>query len=364
MPWRVGRNDKECFWAVNEPDDGPSAPSDPSTSGAPFPGQLLHPYVYITKAIEWLLADPKHIDEPDIPLEERVALLRGRVRMDWTIGRVGAMATQEILDGLRAIGTTLDADGFRGLAAQYMSAIDLAEAHFGRPEDIPAPYDDDFTWMAALELWRRLLPERPCVEMVEEELVDGYLAFEDDDVAGIVAHWEAAWSLLKKAAPVQVKSLDMAEVALTGHPPMQLPDWCDNFESVLDDMALEDRPSAPRRLAFCTDFLERFPESDNERLLSIRKAVGETHAILGDRRRADAAFKAMVRDYPDDPSVLVAWADSFWMVQIPGPDAIPAKDLARAERMYVKALGMRGADHDDVWEKLDDLREEQKELSA
>ena len=82
MPWRVGRNDKECFWAVNEPDDGPSTPSDPSTSGAPFPGQLLHPYVYITKAIEWLLADPKHIDEPDIPLEERVALVRERVRMD------------------------------------------------------------------------------------------------------------------------------------------------------------------------------------------------------------------------------------------------------------------------------------------
>ncbi len=358
MPWRVGRNDKECFRAVNEPDEDTDRPSYIAEEQDLHPGQLLHPHVYINKVLEHLLAHP----EKCRGLEDRLDAVTsptgpdGAIELRWSARRLGAMGTEEILQSLARLGNPLEPEEFRRLARGRTSAIDLADECLRVTHDIPAPYDGDFVWMASLELWRRLV-RRPCVEMLEEELIDGYLALDDGRCPEAVAHWEAAWRLLKRAVPARIGSIEAAEEHLTGCPARRLPRWCDDLCGELVDATGEDRACASRLLAFSSGFLTRFPGSDRGIILFMRTSVAEAHAMLGHRREADEAYGALARDDPGDVPTYLLWGDSLWRPPAVRRMDSTVRDRARAKELYEKALRLGGPLEDVLRERLRELEE-------
>ena len=95
--------------------------------------------------------------------------LKGHINKLWDSRKVERMATEEILLKLGSMGVAVDTPTFKNLAKDYMSAIQLAEERFYTQDVVYDHYDEDFIWLAACELWKRLLPDRPCIEML-----DGY----------------------------------------------------------------------------------------------------------------------------------------------------------------------------------------------
>jgi hypothetical protein len=71
------------------------------------------------------------------------------------------MSTDEILARLRQLGIPLTEAAYRQDARGHDSAERMADerraTRSSRPEQ---RYDDDFLWMAAIVLWKRLVPDR------------------------------------------------------------------------------------------------------------------------------------------------------------------------------------------------------------
>jgi hypothetical protein len=323
----------------------------------PFPGQLLHAEVYLMKLLERMMADPDHDRRLDSKLHTYRPDPNGPAQLRWTTASIGAMATEEILQAFDLLNISLDKEGFKRLARGRTSVIELAKECLETPDELPKPYDVDFVWMGALELWRRLLPGRPCVEMIEMELQEGYHLLEESKLSEAVDHWEEAWRLLKRAVPRRIRSIEEAELFLTGLPPRQLPGWCGDFGGVLSEPARQKRAFAERRLAFLTDFLGRFPESGREMVFVVRVAVASMQLMLGERGLGRGTFEALAGDFPDEPLVYMIWADCLWKPPATRKGDVRLKDRVEAEGLYRRALALGGGLEHVAERRLHDLRQ-------
>jgi hypothetical protein len=133
------------------------------------PEQMTVNRLSLMRCGEWLQDNPAFLDE----LAERLKAvaphtdLKGHINKLWDSRKVERMATEDILLKLASMGVAVDARTFVNLAKGYVSAIQMAEEQFYTRDVVCDHYDDDFIWVAACELWRRLLPDRPCIEMLD-----------------------------------------------------------------------------------------------------------------------------------------------------------------------------------------------------
>lgn len=101
--------------------------------------------------------------------EEVLKKLEDREANAWSPEKLKALSTEDILAKLESLGIKTNQEDFVNLAKELKSAEDLEEK-FWCDQLQAEGWDEDFSWMAAIELWRRWLPEQPCVEMLDDEL--------------------------------------------------------------------------------------------------------------------------------------------------------------------------------------------------
>jgi hypothetical protein len=340
----------------SDPDSATSLEARPDGSD-PGPGKLLYSNVPIMKVTEWFQDHPDKAAKMDatVKVKNPAWTPADSVMARLTSRHLKTMSTEEILKAFALLGTPLDEATFKERAGGHTSAIDLLREDLHPSDEYPGRDDADFAWLGAVELWRRWVP-RPCVEMLEEELSDGYLARDDHDREGSIYHWERAWVMLGKAIPTRIRSLEGAETHLTRNPPGPLGDWCADYcGALIDEMREGSRPAAERLLAFSKEVLERFPESRDGTVLLMRTSVAEAHAALGDRGRADEAYGAILKDDPDDVPTYLLWGDSLWRPPAVRREDVRTRDLARAEELYMKGLRVGGPLDDVLRDRLREI---------
>ena len=174
MSRKIGRNDpcpcgsgrkykRCCLRRGLVPKNGPSM-EDP-----------LLDRLTLTRTAEWLKDNPDILDGLSANMKEIMPRtdFKGHIDQLWDFEKVGRMPTGDILLKLASLGIIVDPGKFADLARGYVSAIQLAEDKF-YPQTTVQGYDEDFPWLAAYELWKRLLPGRPCIEMLDGfEVIDG-----------------------------------------------------------------------------------------------------------------------------------------------------------------------------------------------
>jgi len=105
------------------------------------------------------------------------------------------MTTEAIVYKLKELVPAFDLDSFVAKTEKYLSCEDLTEEEY-YPIATFSDTDEDFIWMACEELWKRLVPDKPSVELVAEQLdnlVEGIMK------AGEKRRWKEALRLSREA---------------------------------------------------------------------------------------------------------------------------------------------------------------------
>jgi len=87
----------------------------------------------------------------------------------WEPEIVAGMTSEEIIRKLKELVPFFDLDSFVTKTGKYLSCEDLTEEEY-YPQATFSDEDEDFIWIACEELWKRLVPDKPAVEFVAEQV--------------------------------------------------------------------------------------------------------------------------------------------------------------------------------------------------
>jgi tetratricopeptide (TPR) repeat protein len=280
------------------------------------------------------------------------ARLRRRIEEGWTFGRIEPMSSGEIFSRLNRLGIPVTPEVFRYDAARYESAERLADEwrtqYTLRPE---GRYDDDFVWMAAIVLWKRLIPDRICFEQIDERMQEGYDLLEAQRTAEACDAWGQVWEWLREKVTPERNTIAALDADFRGM--QSVFSWCQDFEMELGNAGLDDLEYCRLRIRYCREFLETFADVEWLMRGNFLRAEAESYWRLGDVETAEAWFEALIEEDPDWAWGYIEWADLYWMFR----DS--PKNYARGEAILKRALAHRNLeDRGDVLDRLRDLRAE------
>jgi hypothetical protein len=200
----------------------------------------------------------------------------------WTLDRIKKMDTGQIIEKLKSMNLEFEIEDFKKQAQNYVSAIALAEDHYYTQQYYAHDRDEDFIWMAVIELWNRIIPERYSAEMIDDLMQGGYDDIENDNYREAMAKWEKAWNMVTSIIPPDIKSIidaDMIIPQLT----QKLYNWCQDFQMELGNVAIDGRDPDfyARRIKYCQEFCRSFPYSDQLIIQNMLRAEAESHTALG-----------------------------------------------------------------------------------
>ena len=109
------------------------------------------------------------IDDPLSLFPRHVPERRGR----WSSDEVGQIPTDKVIEKLAMCGIPFSPDEFRKDVAECHGSGDIHARWKGRHAITAKGWDEDFPWMAADVLWRRLVPDKVSTEAIDDLMQDG-----------------------------------------------------------------------------------------------------------------------------------------------------------------------------------------------
>jgi len=203
----------------------------------------------------------------------------------WNLNKVKKMSTLEIIETLGSMHVDFEIERFKEQAQNYISAIQLAEDHYYTQNFQAEDEDEDFIWLAIIELWNRIIPEKYNMEMIDDLIQEGYEDIEKQNYRGGMEKWERAWNIIVSIVPPHIKSVTDADKFI----PILTQcifNWCQDFEMELANAALEDASFHLKRIKYCQDFRRSFPYSEKSIIKNMLKAEAESRDELGDTETA------------------------------------------------------------------------------
>ena len=199
----------------------------------------------------------------------------------WTLNKVRKMSTSEIIEKLESMHIDFEIERFKKEAQDYISAIQLAEDHY-YTQNFQAPgQDEDFIWLAIIELWNRMIPEKWNMEMIDDLTQEGYEDIGKQNCRDGIEKWEKAWNMIISIVPPHIKSVEDADKFISGLT-QSIFNWCQDFEMELANAAVEDASFYLKRIKYCQDFCRIFPNSDESIIKNMLRAEAESRTELGD----------------------------------------------------------------------------------
>jgi tetratricopeptide (TPR) repeat protein len=231
--------------------------------------------------------------------------------MQWlSYDEVNDLTTEKIIMTLEQMNIPFHKETFLEDINHFYSAHALAENWFNKYEVSATDRMEDFPFYAAWILWERLAPTgNLSSEQIEDLLNGGFeLLNEGDSVSGCNL-WLKAWEAIKSRREKNIKNLKPFEVAYRS---FSVANFSQDLESELHNAGLEDTGFFEKRIDYCSEFCELFPE-ELELIQNMRKAIAESYSQLGHYDQAEAEFKQIVRDYPENPWGYIGWGDMYFM---------------------------------------------------
>ena len=275
----------------------------------------------------------------------------------WTIGRVAALETTEILSKLCEIGVDGSPEAFRPLTDDTTSAWEVSSAwreQLRRARSGPIPrHDDDFLGLAACELWKRTCPDRPSQEMLDDWMQEGYALWEEHQVERACERWQWVWEVIRARLTPQMRTCADTEVVFNG---MQaLHNWVQDFQLELRNLAVRDPARATDAVSFAMEVLAQFPDEEELFDINFRTDLGEALFLAGRADEGERVFLQLIDDYPDHPAGYARLADNLGFGLRPGDEPVDKeRAIALLERALARPVQDPGAW--DVRRRLEELR--------
>ena len=300
--------------------------------GQRLPNSRIHPWVE-ARIRDWFA-------------NRRTGGTRARLRSSLTLSIVRAMTTPTLLDQLARCGVELDKASFVAAAADHRSAWDLSDA-WAATAALPSA-SDEFLGLAACELWRRLCPDRPSLEMLDELMQEGYDALKANDRIAACETWLQLTNLLIEALPPEVEDIAEADEVFPGL--QSVGNWLGDAELELHNASLDRPQLAKRGASWCRQLIARFPNDPGCR--ELRRQEAEFHLTLGEPERGMALLVALREEDPDDAMPYAMLSDWYAHDRRMG-----SHDLTRAVEVLEAALSrpVRNAEDWSLQHRLEDL---------
>jgi predicted nucleic acid-binding protein len=241
-----------------------------------------------------LYDNPEQLEQIDGEIEkyydDKSVSFKDFIIRSWSLNKVRKMSTSEIIEKLESMDIDFEIERFKKQAQNYISAIQLAEDHYYTQIFHAQDQDEDFIWLAIIELWNRIIPERCNIEMIDDLMQEGYEDIENRNYRNGVEKWEKAWNMIISIVPPNLKSITAADEFIP-QLTQNIFNWCQGFEMELGNAGLEDNSFYAKRIKYCRDFCRIFPRSDESIIQNMFRAEAESYAALGETETADKIFQ-------------------------------------------------------------------------
>ncbi len=284
------------FGKLSEMED--DIPWEDDEEFVPMPDDL-HPYT-IARMIEHPLGDMLN----KLSEEERQKLSKR-----WTITNIADLTTDEICSRLLQLGIDSSKEAFLSLSVDTFSAWDIGKRWMPLLDRSQGTIHDDFVCLSACELWKRYLPERPSMEMLDDWMQEGYDFFEDDPPGKTVELWQRVWDTLRHRFTPLMRNLNDTVSVFNGT--QSLFNWHSDFCAALNNAAVKDPSYATLGIRYCREFLAQFPDENELHLKNTRADIGSFLFMLGQRDEGEVVFQELIRDDPDSAQGYVSWSDAL-----------------------------------------------------
>jgi len=271
-----------------------------------------------------------------------------------TYEEVNVIGTPEIIQQLKSFGIPFEEDAFLKDIKRFYSAQQLSENWFGTYKVTARGRDEDFIWLAAWILWERLAPKHILSMEQMNDLIDkGFEYLSENDSRTACDMWLDVWEAMKYRFKPEFKNLDFLDKQYKGS--FFIRNFCQDLQMELHNAGLKDKRYFERRIEYCREFCDYFPDEDELIIHNMRRDIAETYSSLEDYERAELEFKKLVQDYPDNPWGYIGWGDIYFLDK--------KGDYEKARELYGKALAMAKDETDvmAVQERLENLEEYLKE---
>jgi tetratricopeptide (TPR) repeat protein len=246
----------------------------------------------------------------------------------WEPKILAKMTTQAIGDKLKELVPTFDLNSFVVKTDKYLSSEDLSEEEY-YPQAIFSDTDEDFIWMACDELWKRLIPDRPAVEHVAEQLDN---IVEEMIKAGEKRRWKEVFRHSREALDL-ICQHTMEETPVGRslrrdfYEKLRQITFYD-FDSLFDDLTrnLMGHEEYERVIDIAGTFGDALGDD------SLLDYKAESLFALGKKDEAERLFQEIIGRNPDDPWYLLHAGDCYV--------TYGEKDFARAKSHYLGALSI------------------------
>ena len=255
----------------------------------------------------------------------------------WELSDLEDLSTDEIVEKLADHGIETDKETFRKRVETFNSATALSEQWEAEYEVNATGYDQDFIWMAALELWERWAPEIPNKERIYDFVQEGRDLRETGNRAEACEQWLTVWEYILAVIPDDSTTIEEADQTLPTF--LSLKAFIRSLDSDLATVAENDPAYHEHRLEFCREVCDQFPDADDEFLLDFRHFIADSLAELNRTADSRAEFEALIKEYPEDPWAYKKLADSYWLDE---PDELSIEELERTAELYRATLEVEG----------------------
>lgn len=313
---------------------------------ARLPGMALAPY-----AVARILETPVGCSKtPGL-----VKQIEDEASATHSIRSVAAMKISLLERGLASFGVDPSQDAFVRLAGDGTSAWAVSRAWIEQGARVETAADDDFLGLAACRLWARHLPKRPSVEMLDDQMQEGYVALHEGRVDRALEQWWQVWTTLRSRLTPEMDRID-GEPIRTAFPLTQvLGNWVYDFGDELMNASLDSAKLARRARQFFSDLIAQFVSDPDHEQVSRGAELARFHFQLGEPDLAGEVLHGLVERYPKQPWGYIALADAYANL-FPG-EALP-RDMLQARSLLLRALEIEDLDPRDraaVHERLADF---------
>ncbi len=280
-------------------------------------------------------------------------------RGHWWFEKVNEMSTADIIDKLASLGIHHDEKAFLKDVEECYSAEQIANKWFKIFRVVAAGRDLDFPLFAAWVLWERMAPEYLLsMEQMSDWVDKGYGYSVDNNPESACDVWLEVWEALKYRIKPEFKDLDFLEQQYSGS--FFISNVCQDLEEELHNAGFKDKKYFEKRIDYCRDFCNYFPDEDELIIHNMKRAIAESYLCLKNISAAEHEFQEIIADYPDNPWSYIAFGDMYWFYQ----DIIG--DFNKAKVLYEKALAVakEKADISVIRDRLEDLDAEMKRVTV
>lgn len=259
---------------------------------------------------------------------------------------VNKMSTAAIINELRRLGIQLDEQTFLQDVNVYHSARELCDNWLKTHNVAASGRGDEFPWLAAWVLWERLVahPNWPA-ETIAITIEIGADCLNEKKVTEACDYWLMAWEAIMHKFQPGVDDLDVLDQRHGNG--FCFSDLCDTLELELSNAGLHDSAYFHKRIDFCRRFVLMFPGADDDMLRSMKRAIAESYASLGDYAQAEHEFEQLMRDHPNNFWGYIGWGDMYSAKGEPH----------KARELYTKAIHVAddSGDADVARDRLADM---------